>query len=206
MSVTDEFEPLEDLDRAANEYTRACAGVDEPTRDRLRSEFFGVALPFARRLARRYRGRGEPVDDLEQVARLGLVKSVNRFDPERGSFTAYAIVTITGEIKRHFRNHGWGVHVPRRMQDLSLEVGQARSALTAALSRRPTDDEVAERLEIDVAEVRAAQVSGAAYAPGSLNAQADGYEGMEVGDMMGAPDPGLDLVDDRATVERLICR
>jgi len=206
MSVTDEFEPLEDLDRAANEYTRACAGVDEPTRDRLRSEFFGVALPFARRLARRYRGRGEPVDDLEQVARLGLVKSVNRYDPERGSFTAYAIVTITGELKRHFRNHGWGVHVPRRLQDLSLEVGQARAALTTGLSRRPTEDEVAERLGVRAADVREALISGAAYAPGSLNAHAEGFDGVEVGDLIGADDPDLDLVDDRASVERLICR
>jgi RNA polymerase sigma-B factor len=134
------------------------------------------------------------------------VKSVNRYDPERGSFTAYAIVTITGEIKRHFRNHGWGVHVPRRLQDLSLEVGQARAALTAGLSRRPSDEEIAERLGIDVLDVREAQISGAAYATGSLNVQSDGYEGAEVGDLMGAPDPGIDLVDDRTTVERLICR
>jgi RNA polymerase sigma-B factor len=205
MALTDELEPLEDLDLAADQYKRACDGADDATVERLRADFMSLALPFAGRLARRYRGRGESADDLEQVARLGLVKSVNRYDPERGSFTAYAIVTITGEIKRHFRNHGWGVHVPRRMQDLSLEVGQVRSALTAALSRRPTDEEIAERLGIDVAEVREAQVSGAAYQPGSLNAQADGYDGMEVGELMGAPDPELDLVDDRATVERLIC-
>ena len=206
MTVTDDFEPLEDLDLAAAEYTRACAGADDPTRERLRSDFIGAALPFARRLARRYRGRGEPVDDLEQVARLGLVKSVNRYDPERGSFTAYAIVTITGELKRHFRNHGWGVHVPRRLQDLSLEVGQARAALTAGLSRRPTEEEVADRLGVPVTDVREAVVSGAAYSPGSLNAHADGYEGVEVGDLIGADDPDLDLVDDRTSVERLICR
>jgi RNA polymerase sigma-B factor len=163
MALTDELEPLEDLDLAADQYKRACDGADDATVERLRADFMSLALPFAGRLARRYRGRGESADDLEQVARLGLVKSVNRYDPERGSFTAYAIVTITGEIKRHFRNHGWGVHVPRRMQDLSLEVGQVRSALTAALSRRPTDEEIAERLGIGVAEVREAQVSGAAY-------------------------------------------
>src|SRR4051794_34089167 len=139
MPITDEFEPLEDLDLAAGEYTRACAGADEPTRARLRAEFIEQVLPFARRLARRYRGRGEPADDLEQVARLGLVKSVNRYDPERGSFTAYAIVTITGELKRHFRNHSWGVHVPRRLQDLSLEGGQARAAPALGVSRRPPD-------------------------------------------------------------------
>jgi RNA polymerase sigma-B factor len=206
MPFIDEFEPLEDLDLAADEYTRARAGADERTRERLRAEFVGVALPFARRMARRYRGRGEPADDLEQVARLGLVKSVDRYDPERGSFTAYAIVTITGELKRHFRNHGWGVHVPRRLQDLSHEVVQAGAALTAGLSRRPTDDEIAGRLGVAVADVREALISGAGYAPGSLNAQVDGYQGAEMGDLIGAADPDLDLVDDRASVERLICR
>ena len=185
---------------------RACADSDGPSRDRLRAGFLGLALPFARRLARRYRGRGEPADDLEQVARLGLVKAVNRYDPERGSFTAYAIVTITGELKRHFRNHCWGVHVPRRLQDLTLEVGEARSALTAGLSRRPTEEEVADRLGVAVTDVREAVVSGAAYAPGSLNAHADGYEDVEVGDLIGTDDPDLELVDDRVTVERLICR
>jgi len=206
MPVSDEFEPLEDLDLAADEYTRACAGAQEQVRQQLRADFVELALPFARRLARRYRGRGEPVDDLEQVARLGLVKSVNRYDPERGSFTAYAIVTITGELKRHFRNHGWGVHVPRRLQDLSLEVGHVRAALTVGLARRPTEDEIAGQLGVEVAAVREAQLSGAAYAPGSLNAHADGYEGVEVGDLIGANDPDLDLVDDRTSVERLICR
>jgi len=206
MPFTDGFEPLEDLDQVAGEYTRACADAEDPTRARLRDDFFTVALPLARRLARRYRGRGEPADDLEQVARLGLVKAVNRYDPERGSFTAYAIVTITGELKRHFRNHGWGVHVPRRMQDLSLEVGQARTTLTATLSRRPTDEEIADQVGVDVAEVREAQVSGAAYVPGSLNAQADGHDSTEVGDLIGAPDPELDLIDDRTTVEGLLCR
>ncbi|MCU7726271.1 sigma-70 family RNA polymerase sigma factor [Actinoplanes sp. KI2] len=206
MPVTGEAEPLEDLDLAADEYTRACAGADDPTRERLRADFVGLSLPFARRLARRYRGRGEPIDDLEQVARLGLVKSVNRYDPERGSFTAYAIVTITGELKRHFRNHAWGVHVPRRLQDLSLEVGHTRAALTVDLSRRPTEDEIAGQLGVEVAEVREAQLSGAGYAPGSLNAHAEGYDGVEVGDLIGADDPDLDLVDDRTSVERLICR
>ncbi|GIM90924.1 sigma-70 family RNA polymerase sigma factor [Paractinoplanes toevensis] len=208
MPDTEDIEPLEDLDHAAHAYAYAyaCAGAGPSQRDRLRADFVGLALPFARRLSRRYYGRGESPDDLEQVARLGLVKSVNRFDPRRGSFTAYAIVTITGEIKRHFRNHGWGVHVPRRMQNLSLEVGHARSALTAELSRRPTDEEIAERLGIAVAAVRDGQISAAAYAQSSLNAETDGYGGVEAGELLGAPDPGLDLVDDRASLERLICR
>jgi RNA polymerase sigma-B factor len=204
MSVTDDAVPLEDLDLAAEGYKRACADADPDTRRQLQEDFVEVALPFAGRLARRYRNRGEPVEDLEQVARLGLVKSVNRFDPERGSFTAYAIITITGEIKRHFRNHGWGVHVPRRLQDLCLEVGQAESVLTARLNRRPTDAEVGEHLGIDPADVREARLSAGGYAPGSLNLPAEGYHGVEVGDLLGAPDPGLDLVDDRASLERLM--
>src|SRR3954453_19140341 len=177
MAQTDELEPLEDLDLAADQYKRACDGADDATVERLRADFMSLALPFAGRLARRYRGRGESADDLEQVARLGLVKSVNRYDPERGSFTAYAIVTITGELKRHFRNHGWGVHVPRRLQDLSLEVGPGRAPVTVGRARRPTEDEIAGQLGVEVAAVREAQLSGAAYAPGSLNAHADGYEG-----------------------------
>ncbi|MEU4236136.1 sigma-70 family RNA polymerase sigma factor [Actinoplanes sp. NPDC026619] len=206
MPGRDQVGPLEDLDLAAFEYAVASAGADDVTQERLRTDFVGLALPFARRLSRRYRGRGESADDLEQVARLGLVKSVDRFDPERGSFTAYAIVTITGEIKRHFRNHSWGVHVPRRMQNLSLEVGAARVALTGELSRRPTAGEIAQRVGIEEAEVLEAQLSGAAYTPGSLNIAADGYDGVEIGDLIGAPDPGLGLVDDRVSVERLILR
>jgi RNA polymerase sigma-B factor len=206
MPETAEVAPLEDLDEAAGRYTAARNGASDDHRERLRAAFVELALPFARRLSRRYRGRGEPAEDLEQVARLGLVKAVNRYDPERGSFTAYAVVTITGEIKRHFRNHGWGVHVPRRMQALSLEVGQARAALTAELTRHPTDEEIAERLGIGVAEVVDAQLSSAAYTPGSLNAEPDGFDGVEFGDLIGADDPCLGLVDDRTSVERLICR
>ncbi len=205
MPGTEQIEPLEDLDSAADAYTRACADAGPGMRRRLREDFVGQALPFARRLARRYRGRGEPTDDLEQVARLGLLKTVDRYDPERGSFTAYAIVTITGEIKRHFRNHTWGVHVPRRLQDLSLEIGHASSALTNRLARTPSAEDIAAYLQIDPVEVRAAQTSAAAYTAASLNAPADRYGGAEMGELFGDLDPGLGLVDDRATVERLLC-
>jgi RNA polymerase sigma-B factor len=205
MGGTFELEPLEDLDGAADAYTRACADADEALRRRLRDDFVGQALPFARRLARRYRGRGEPPEDLEQVARLGLVKTVDRYDPERGSFTAYAIVTITGEIKRHFRNHTWGVHVPRRLQDLSLEIGRANVTLTGRLARSPSAAELAAHLQVDVAEVLAAQTSAAAHTPASLNLPLDTTGGVEVGDLIGAHDRELGLVDDRATVDRLLC-
>jgi RNA polymerase sigma-B factor len=206
MPGIEELEPLEDLDAAAESYTGACRDADEATRRRLREEFVGQALPFARRLARRFRGRGEPTDDLEQVARLGLVKTVDRYDPERGSFTAYAVVTITGEIKRHFRNHTWGVHVPRRLQDLSLEITHATSTLTSRLSRTPTVAELAAHLRLAEVDVRAAQTTAAAYASASLNAPVGADGGAEMGDLIGSPDDDLGMVDDRTTVERLLCR
>jgi len=206
MLSTEEIEPLEDLDSLAATYTDACRDADPSTRLRLRDDFVGQVLPLARRLARRFRGRGEPAEDLEQVARLGLVKTVDRYDPERGSFTAYAVVTITGEIKRHFRNHTWGVHVPRRMQDLSLEITHATATLTARLARTPTAAEIAAYLDLATAEVLDAQTTAAAYSPASLNTPVGEEEVAELGDLMGTPDEDLGLVDDRATVERLLCR
>ena len=107
---------LEDLDAAALAYAARIDGLPPERREEARDDLVRFALPFAGRLARRYRGRGEPLEDLEQVARLGLVNAVDRYDPERGSFTAYAAITIVGEIKRHFRDRTWGVHVPRRLR------------------------------------------------------------------------------------------
>ncbi|GGR13218.1 hypothetical protein GCM10010168_33750 [Actinoplanes ianthinogenes] len=206
MPDTDRLEPLEDLDVLADRYARACAGAGHAARERLRDAFVRDALPFAGRLARRYRGRGEPPEDLEQVARLGLVKTVDRFDPERGSFTAYAILTITGEIKRHFRDHTWGVHVPRGQQDRVLEFVHAKAALTSELARTPTIAELAGRLGMDEAEVRGAQTSAAAHNTESLNAPVgDSPDGAEMGDMVGILDLDLGMVDDRTTVESLIC-
>jgi RNA polymerase sigma-B factor len=206
MRETNQLEPFEDLDVLADQYARACDGADAAKQGRLREEFVRQALPFAGRLARRYRGRGEPTDDLEQVARLGLVKTVDRYDPERGSFTAYAILTITGEIKRHFRDHTWGVHVPRGQQDRVLEFVHARAALTSELARTPTVTELARRLGIGESEVLSTQTSAAAHSTESLNSPlGDGTNGSELGDLLGDVDGDLSLVDDRATVETLLC-
>ncbi|GIF13776.1 sigma-70 family RNA polymerase sigma factor [Actinoplanes teichomyceticus] len=206
MRETDRLDPLEDLDVLADRYARARDRADDATKDRLREEFVREALPFAGRLARRYRGRGEPPDDLEQVARLGLVKTVDRYEPERGSFTAYAILTITGEIKRHFRDHTWGVHVPRGQQDRVLEFVHAKAVLTSELARTPTVAELAGRLGVDEGEVLGAQTSAAAHSTESLNAPlGDSPDGAELGDLLGGVDGDLTLVDDRATVESLLC-
>ena len=206
MPSSDHLDPFEDLDVLADQYAADRSRADGPTRERLREAFVRETLPLASRLARRYRGRGEPADDLEQVARLGLVKTVDRYDPERGSFTAYAILTITGEIKRHFRDHTWDVHVPRGQQDRVLELVHAKAALTSEFARTPTVAELARRIGVDEAEVRAAQRSAAAHRTESLNEQlGDERDSSEVGDLLGADDEDLALVDDRATVESLLC-
>nr|MDT0657451.1 SigB/SigF/SigG family RNA polymerase sigma factor [Micromonospora sp. DSM 115978] len=197
---------LEDLDAAAVAYAARIAGLPPDRRQEARDDLVRFALPFAGRLARRYRGRGEPLEDLEQVARLGLVNAVDRYDPERGSFTAYAAITIVGEIKRHFRDRTWGVHVPRRLRDLILEVGQATAALTSELSRSPTVAELAERLETPEEEILAALESAAGYSPASLNAPVGGESSAEFGDLVGASDNDLESVDDRVTVSGLLGR
>jgi RNA polymerase sigma-B factor len=139
------------------------------------------------------------------VARLGLVKSIDRYDPERGSFTAYAVITICGELKRHFRDKTWGVHVPRRLQDLTLEIGHATVVLTNQKSRRPTVAELAEHLHTSEEAILEAMESAAGYTPASLNAPI-GTEGViELGDLFGVSDD-LDGVDDRLAVAELLCQ
>ncbi|SNY41665.1 SigB/SigF/SigG family RNA polymerase sigma factor [Paractinoplanes atraurantiacus] len=197
---------LDDLDAAALAYAERAQDAPESERAALREQLTRLCLPFAGRLARRYRGRGETLEDIEQVARLGLVKAVDRYDPERGSFTAYAVITISGEIKRHFRDKTWGVHVPRRLQDLSLEVGHAMMVMTSMLSRTPTAAEIAERLHIEVGSVLEAMESSAGYAPSSLNAPMGGEGAAEFGDLIGDVDNDLELVDDKVTVADLLMR
>jgi RNA polymerase sigma-B factor len=159
--------------------------------------------PFAGRLARRHRNGGEPMEDLEQVARMGLVKAVDRYDPERGSFTAFAVATISGDLKRYFRDHTWGVHVPRRQQELALAVLHAENSLTAELGRPPAAHEVAQRCGVDASAVAGARQSGAGYRSVSLGLPI-GDSGGRLGDLFGDPDPAVEAVADQQTVRRLI--
>ena len=195
-----------DLDVYAEAYMRARAEAGPGEADRLREEFVRAAMPLAGRLASRYCGRGEPAEDLEQVARIGLVKTVDRYDSERGSFTAFAVVTIRGELRRHFRDHTWSVHVPRRLQDLGLEVKRATDALTTRFSRPPTHAEIAEYLDVEVADVMAARTSLAGYSSESLNRRLSADDDTEIGDLLGSLDPELAAVDDRTTLENLLVR
>ncbi|BBH67584.1 hypothetical protein ACTI_42690 [Actinoplanes sp. OR16] len=198
--------PLENLDLAAERYAAErtrCTG-DGPGR-RLRDEMIRTALPMADRLARRYRVGREPAEDVLQAARLGLVKAVERYDPERGSFTAYAVLCITGEIKRHFRDHTWTVHVPRRQQEMALTVHQADLELATELRRRPTEAEVAARCGIDRSELAAARLSGAGYRGISLQ-QPIGADGGELADLFGDRDAAVDRVADAVSVAGLLRR
>ncbi|MDR7279264.1 sigma-70 family RNA polymerase sigma factor [Catenuloplanes atrovinosus] len=196
-----------DLDVRAERYVQQRgAAASDAERRRLREEFIRDALPFAGRLAGRYYGRGEPAEDLDQVARIGLVKTVDRYDADRGSFTAFAVVTIRGELRRHFRDHTWGVHVPRRLQDLGVGLNRATGTLSTRYARVPTDEELAGFLGVGEADVRAARMSLAAYLPISLNRQLTAEEEIEFGDLFGAPDPSLAAVDDRAAMKRLLQR
>lgn len=194
---------FEDLDAAASAYASLAAAAPAQ-RAGLRERFTRECLPFAGRMARRYRGRGESTEDLEQVARLGLIKAIDRYDPDRGSFTAYAVMTISGELKRHFRDKTWGVHVPRRIQELGLEVRHASTTLTSSLSRTPTPAEIGRYLKIDESLVREALGSVAGYHMASLNAPVSGDDGSELGEMFGDLDADLERVDNRVTVARLL--
>lgn len=193
-----------DLDAVATAYAERSAGTGALEHDRLRDDFVRTCLPFAGRLARRYAGRGEPLEDIEQVARMGLVKAVNRYQPERGSFTAYAVMTVYGEIKRHFRDKTWPVHVARSLQNLGLTVRTARADLVAVLKREPSLAEIARHLDVPLADVTEALRSSAHYSPQSLNAPAGRAQEAEIGDLIGGPDAALESVDDRMTLAGLL--
>jgi RNA polymerase sigma-B factor len=190
------------LDGAAYAYADAAADL----RGALRTDLVERAAPVARRLARRYRGRGESLEDLEQVAVVGLLKAVEGYDPGRGPFSPYFLATASGELKKHFRDRGWTVRVPRRVQDLVGQVIQASARLSTDRGRWPSLAELAEEVGVAEAEVSDALASTSAYRPASLNAVLSGGEGTELIETLGTLDPDLGLVDDRLTVAELLCR
>jgi RNA polymerase sigma-B factor len=162
-------------------------------------------LPLARQLARRYQRGNEPLDDLVQVASIGLVKAVDRFDPERGSaFSSYAVPTILGELKRYFRDAGWAVHVPRGMQERVMNVNQAVSRLSRDLGRSPTPTEVARSLDEDPEHVLEAMEAAIAYDAVSLDAPsrtADEDGSDTYADSVGVIDERFELVEYAAAIE-----
>ncbi|HTJ33314.1 MAG TPA: RNA polymerase sigma factor SigF [Dactylosporangium sp.] len=179
-----------------------------PDRACIRSRIVELYLPLAEYLARRFRNRGEPADDLNQVANLGLIKSVDGYDPSRGAaFTSYAIPMIVGELKRHFRDKGWDVRVPRRLQELRLEIGKVSGDLAQQLGRSPTVADLAARLDVSEEEIIEGLESGSAYRALSINMPAGGAEsGAELADLLGGEDRSLAAVDDRESLRPLLAR
>jgi RNA polymerase sigma-B factor len=174
--------------------------------ERLRDELVVVHLNLVRFLAVRFANRGEPLDDLVQVGTVGLLKAIDRFDLERGvEFTTYATPTIVGEIKRYFRDKGWAVKVPRRLQELNLAVNRASDKLAIELGRSPTVGELAEHLKAGEDEILEAQELGQAYNLLSLDSEVSGEtdkKSQTLADTVGVSDAGLELLEDRANLER----
>jgi RNA polymerase sigma-B factor len=173
-------------------------------RDTVREELVEAWLPMADRIASRFRSRGESYEDLRQVAALGLVKAVDRFDPERGkAFESYAVPTVTGELKRHFRDHMWTLHVPRRVQDLRNRVRAACQDLSQGVSDRwPTVGEIAERADLSEEDVRVGLEALESFSALSLDAEFPGSDdGYSLGDALGVTDTALDTVVDREAVK-----
>jgi RNA polymerase sigma-B factor len=182
---------------------RGC--TDEAELAQLRHQLVVAGMPVATSIAMRYRKRGASLEDLVQAAHLGLVKAVNGFDPDRGNdFMAYAVPTIAGEVKRFFRDQGWDIRPPRRIQELRPRVERASAELTQTLGRSPRVSEIARHLEIDEEDVIECISAGDTYNLSSLDAPIQGGEELTVADSLGAPDPELAKVEDLVTLRGLL--
>jgi RNA polymerase sigma-B factor len=197
---------LHDADRAREErllFARFTDTRDPSLRDALVERY----LPLARQLARRYQRPDEPLDDLMQVASLGLVKAVDRFDASRDvAFSSYAVPTILGEIKRHFRDRTWAVRVPRDLQELALKVDRLVGELTRELHRQPSVTELAERVHASEEQVLEALEAAGAYRATSFDAPrgAEAEPGETLADSVGGPESGYLRAEERATLDQLM--
>ncbi|MGH3508981.1 MAG: sigma-70 family RNA polymerase sigma factor [Nocardioidaceae bacterium] len=167
-------------------------------RDDLIQRVVRLNMPSARMLARHYAGRGIATEDLEQVAYLGLVKAARGYDPDRGSdFLAYAMPTIRGELRKHFRDAGWMVRPPRRLQELQARLWAAEAELTQSLQRSPTPSQVADHLGVDVEEVIEVLAVDGCFVPSSLDTPVGEGEGITIADRQGAEDPSFQSCEAR---------
>lgn len=189
-------EPTVNADGVGLLATLAALPADDPLRPALRERTIAAFAPMARRLAHRYDGRGEPLDDLVQTAMVGLIKAVDRFDAGRGvDFVGFAVPTIVGEIKRHFRDRTWDVRVPRRLQELRLAISEASSVLPHRLGRSPTVADIATYLGLTEEDVLEGLESARAYNSASLSTPLASDGGTELGDLLGGPDPEFELAE-----------
>ncbi|HUH69903.1 MAG TPA: RNA polymerase sigma factor SigF [Mycobacterium sp.] len=185
----------------------AAFAADSPEFQRHRDKIVERCLPLADHIARRFEGRGEPRDDLVQVARVGLVNAVVRFDVEAGSdFVSFAVPTIMGEVRRHFRDNSWSVKVPRRLKELHLRIGAATADLSQRLGRAPTATELAAELGMDRAEVVEGLVAGSSYNTLSIDSGGgnDDDDARAIADTLGDVDAGLDRIEDREALRPLL--
>jgi RNA polymerase sigma-B factor len=166
--------------------------------DEARRELIEQHMPLVRALARRYAGRGEPLEDLVQVGSIGLIKAIDRFDVDRGvELTTYAIPTIVGELRRHFRDKSWALHVPRRLKELNLKLSRLMEELTAQLGRSPTVAELAAAAGAEEEEVIDALESSHAYTSRSLSALSDEESDLDPLQWLGAEEPAYETAEDR---------
>jgi RNA polymerase sigma-B factor len=192
--LTDMFRRLQEADETSPEYWRE------------RERIFERCLPLAEHIARRYRNRGEPLDDLVQAARVGLVNAVNRFDADNGTdFLGFAVPTIMGEVRRHFRDVGWAVKVPRRLKELQVQLNRARDELTQQVGRAPTASELAEHLGIDREEVIESTIASSNYTTVPADMPIGSVDRHRtIGDTFGDVDGNLDKILNIQTVRPLI--
>jgi RNA polymerase sigma-B factor len=184
---------------------RAELPAGDPGRARLRAQVIELNLPMSRSLARRYAGRGELLEDLAQIAAIGLIKAVDGYDPSRQvPFVGYAVPGIIGALKRHFRDTAWGMRVPRSLKELARAATSVTDELSQTLGRTPTPADLASHLHVAVDELLAAVGAWQAYDLASLNAPNAGADGADAVDLLGGLDPGYDRVDDYLSLRPLV--
>ncbi|UDY24687.1 RNA polymerase sigma factor SigF [Nocardioides sp. Kera G14] len=203
---TDSSSGLEETRRRSAALFAVLSDVSLPEHERqaARSELVALHSPLVEHLARRFQHRGEPYEDLVQVGIVGLIKAIDRFEPERGlEFSTYATPTVMGELKRHLRDKGWAIRVPRRLQELRLRITQESAELTQKLGRSPTARELADRVGCSLEEIVEGLESGNAWSTVSLDAT-DSDEAAGILDVVGVDDAGLSLVDVRESLKPLL--
>ncbi len=189
-----------DEDKVREEFRTYKRTGDRSIRDELIEQHIGLA----RHCARRFADRGEPLDDLSQVAMVGLMKAVERYDPEAGTpFAGYAVPTILGELRRYFRDATWAVHVPRKAKDLHVRLSPTVEALQHRLGRSPTPAELAEELGVGIDDVLEASEASAAYRPHTLDGPG-GERGGALAERLASPQQGHDAVDARVLLAQIM--
>ncbi|WP_042391029.1 RNA polymerase sigma factor SigF [Streptacidiphilus melanogenes] len=173
----------------------------------VRNTLVELNMGLVRHVATRFAHRSESLDDIVQVGVIGLIKAINRFEPERGlEFVTYALPTITGEIKRHFRDTSWAVHVPRRLQELRIELARASEALHSELGREPTTTELADKMGITPTEVIQGQIAANAYTAGTLETPSGDDNDHSLHERLGQAEPALETIENVLSLKGAVAR